>query len=126
MIKNRLIKEEIEKKRKLGYSWSDLSLEYNTPIHTLFYSFNEKYRERKKKSQRAYELNKYRTKVLTPKEKKKRNEKSKKYFHDKYNNDPEFRAKHLERVKKDKKFNEKYKGELNKDEKERSLKQDVS
>lgn len=109
MINKRLSKELIEEltqRRKKGDSYSRLSLEFKIPATTILYHLNEKYRNRIKKERREYEKKKYKTKVFTPEQKAKRNERSKKYFKEKYNNDLEFRNKHINRVKE---YNEKRK-----------------
>ena len=102
MVKNRLTKEtieEIKQKREKGASYTQLSIEFKIPTATILYNLNDVYREKQKRNQREYQKRIYRTKVLTPEQKQARNENTKRYFKERYYSDPEFREKHIQRVK---------------------------
>jgi hypothetical protein len=102
--------EKIKKKRKEGFSYSKLSIEFKVPSSTIYYIVNDKYREKKKKFQREYQKRSYKKNKYTPEQKAKRNENSKRYFKEKYKNDKEFREKHIKRVKENKKNRRKNEG----------------
>jgi hypothetical protein len=87
---------EIIKSRNGGLSYSKLSLKFQISKDRIIYLLNDKYREKvKRRRNENYKKNK---KKLTKEQKDKIKKYQKEYHKRKYNNDPEFRKKHIKMV----------------------------
>jgi hypothetical protein len=91
----KLIKERI----KNGDKYSAISFDLRVPVSTIKYNIIDEFRENKKKYQRGYQRERYKNVGLTLEQRIKKNNTSKKRFKERYNNDEEFRKKHIEIVK---------------------------
>jgi transcriptional regulator len=107
MVRTTIPKEligDVKKLRKKGLSYEKISLKLSISKHKIMYLLNEDYRENiKKRRNENYQRNKLKIKKNITIEKK---EKIKKYQRDyhkkKYDSDPEFRKKQIQRVLKSK------------------------
>ena len=88
--------KELKKLKTKGVSSIDLSKRFNTSLSTIYYWTTEGYAERHRKKSREKYNNL--TKVQKKEIHKKKLPYLKKYMKNKYNTDPEFRKKHIERV----------------------------
>jgi len=101
MVATTIPKELIKKIkiwRKKGLSYSKLSLKFGISKDRIMYLLSEKYRENTKRlSHETYLRNKDK---LTSKRLEERRKFQREYQNKRYHNDPSFREKHLQRVKK--------------------------
>lgn len=88
--------QEIKDRRAKGERFVNISSALNLPLSTINYHLNPNY----KKYKQEYEKNKSknRKRVLTDEQKERIKEYSKNYFKKRYNQDPNFRKKHIARV----------------------------
>ncbi len=90
------IKEELKRLEDEGLSYGEISLKTDIPISTIKYHLCSKEREYRKKRSRDVFKN------LSPEQKKINQQRQKEYFKvyfkKRYNNEPEFRQRHIKRV----------------------------